>query len=119
MFTYNKAEVLGNLGADPLIRTFQNGGRVCKFPVATSNSWKDTEGKWKEETYWHSIVIFDEHFIKRAEKHLKKGSKVLVEGAMETRKFEKDGQDHYMTEIVLRQYGKGSLILVDGTQSED
>ncbi|WP_322996510.1 single-stranded DNA-binding protein, partial [Castellaniella sp.] len=74
MFTYNKAEVLGSLGADPVIRTFQNGGRVCKFSVATSNRWKDTAGNWKEDTFWHSIVIFDEFNIKLAEKYLKKGS---------------------------------------------
>lgn len=119
MYTYNKAEVLGNIGADPEIRSFQSGGRVCSLRVATTNSWKDKAGDWQKETHWHSVVIFDEHFIKVAEKHLSKGSKVLVAGSLENRKYEKNGTEHSVTEIVLRPYGGGSLTLIDSKRAED
>lgn len=114
MFSLNRAEIIGNLGGKPEIRTFQNGGRVASFRVATNTSYKDRDGNWKDIEQWHSVVVFDDHLIKRVEKRLKTGTKVNVSGAMETREYEKDGQTHRVTEIVLRPYGKGDIILLDG-----
>ncbi len=114
----NKVILVGNLGRDPEVRTFQNGGKVCNLRIATSESWKDREsGERKERTEWHSVAIFSESIADRAEKYLKKGSKVYIEGQLETRKYEQDGQDRYSTEVVIRPY-RGELTFLDGKPSE-
>ncbi len=111
----NKVILVGNLGRDPEVRTFQNGGKVCNLRIATSETWRDrTTGERKEKTEWHSVAIFSEPLAKIAEQYLKKGSKVYIEGQLETRKWQdQSGQDRYSTEIVLRPY-KGELTLLDG-----
>ncbi|MGQ3671810.1 single-stranded DNA-binding protein [Xanthobacter sp. TB0136] len=112
----NKCILVGNLGRDPEIRTFQNGNKVCNLSVATSESWKDkNSGEWRDRTEWHRVVVFNETMIGRAERSLRKGSKVYVEGQLETRKFESNGREQYTTEIVLRPY-RGELTLLDGKQ---
>jgi len=113
----NKVIIVGNLGADPDIRTMQqSGGKVCNLSVATSESWKDkNSGEWKDRTEWHRVVIFNEALIGRAERGFKKGTKVYVEGQLETRKYtDKNGQEKYTTEIVLRPY-RGELTSLDKT----
>ena len=108
----NKASLIGNLGRDPEIRTTRDGLKIANFSIATTESWKDkNSGEKKERTNWHNIVIFNEPIAKVAEQYLKKGSKVYIEGSIETRKYEKDGQDRYTTEIVLRPFN-GQLILL-------
>ena len=111
----NKAEIIGHLGKDPEIRSFQNGGRAAHLTVATNESWKDkTTGERKERTEWHRVSIMSEGLVTVAEKYLKKGAKVYIEGKLETRKWaDKDGQERYTTEIVLRPYS-GELIMLDG-----
>lgn len=109
----NKVILLGRLGKDPEVRNFQNGGRVVNLRLATSERYKDREGNMQERTEWHSVAIFNEKLGEIAERYLKKGSEVYLEGQIETRKFEKDGQERYATEIVLRQY-RGELALVGG-----
>ncbi len=111
----NKVIIIGNLGKDPEVRAFQNGGRVCNFSVATSESWKDkASGEKKERTEWHRISILNDALVGIAEKYLKKGSKVYLEGQLETRKYtDKDGAEKYTTEVVLRPY-RGELTLLDG-----
>ena len=111
----NKVILVGNLGRDPEVRTFQNGGKVCNLRIATSENWKDRNtGERKEKTEWHSVAIFSEPLARIAEQYLKKGSKVYIEGALETRKWQdQSGQDRYTTEIVLRPY-RGELTLLDG-----
>jgi len=110
----NKVILVGNLGRDPEIRTFQNGGRVANITVATSESWKDkSSGERKEKTEWHRVVIFSEPLVGIAERYLKKGSKVFIEGQLETRKWQdQSGQDKYSTEVVLRPY-RGELTMLD------
>ncbi|WP_018264001.1 single-stranded DNA-binding protein [Methylobacterium sp. WSM2598] len=109
----NKATLLGNLGKDPESRTFQNGGKSVSFTLATNETWKDKNtGERQEKTQWHNIVITNEQLGGIAERFLKKGSKVYIEGAIETRKYEKAGQDVYITEIVLKPY-HGELTLLD------
>jgi single-strand DNA-binding protein len=110
----NKATVIGYLGKDPEIRNFQNGGRAANFSIATSESWKDKEsGERKERTEWHRVSILSDGLVTVAEKYLAKGSKVCVEGRLETRKWtDRDGIERYTTEIVLRPYS-GELILLD------
>ncbi|MGE4371845.1 MAG: single-stranded DNA-binding protein [Xanthobacter sp.] len=109
----NKVILIGNLGRDPEVRSFNNGGRVCNLSVATSESWKDkASGEWRDRTEWHRVVVFNENLIGRAERSLRKGSKVYVEGQLETRKFERDGREQYTTEVVLRPY-RGELTLLD------
>lgn len=119
MYTMNRAELIGHLGADPSIHTFQNGTRVCKFSVATKSSWKDKDGNWKNDTQWHAIVIYDKYYIGLAEKYLVKGSKAFVSGVMEYRDYEKHGQKHTVAEIVLRPYGGGTIKLLDSRADED
>ena len=111
----NKVILVGNLGADPEVRTFQNGGKVCNLRIATSETWKDrTTGERKERTEWHSVAIFSEPLARIAEQYLRKGSKVYLEGQLETRKWQdQSGQDRYSTEVVLRPYS-GQLTLLDG-----
>ena len=110
----NKVILIGNLGRDPEVRTFQNGGKVCNFSIATSETWKDKNtGERQERTNWHNIAIFNEPLGQIAEQYLKKGSKVYVEGQLETRKWQDQaGNDRYTTEVVLRQY-KGELTILD------
>ena len=111
----NKVILIGNLGKDPEVRSMQNGGKVCNLSVATSESWKDKmSGERKERTEWHRVVIFNENLINIAERYLKKGSKVYLEGQIETRKWsDQSGVEKYSTEIVLRQF-RGELTLLDG-----
>jgi len=109
----NKVILIGNLGRDPEVRSFPNGGRVANFSVATSENWKDkTSGERRERTEWHRISITNDALVGIAEKYLKKGSKVYLEGQLETRKYEKDGRDVYTTEVVLRPYN-GNLTMLD------
>ncbi len=110
----NKVIIVGNLGKDPEIRSFQNGGRVASFSVATSESWKDkTSGERKEKTEWHRVSILNENLVGIAERYLKKGAKVYIEGQLETRKWtNKEGQEQYTTEVVLRPY-RGELTMLD------
>lgn len=109
----NKVILVGRLGKDPEVRNFQNGGRVVNLRLATSERYKDREGNQQERTEWHSVAIFNEKLGEIAEKYLKKGSEVYIEGQLETRKFEKDGQERYATEIVLRQF-RGEIALLGG-----
>ena len=102
----NKVILIGNLGQDPEVRTFGNGGKVCNLRIATSETWRDkTTGERKERTEWHSVAIFNEPLVRVAEQYLKKGAKVYVEGQLETRKWQdQSGQDRYATEVVLRPF---------------
>ncbi|MDB5374521.1 MAG: Single-strand binding protein [Belnapia sp.] len=110
----NKVILVGNLGRDPEARNMQNGGKVVSFSIATSETWNDkASGERKEKTQWHRIAIFNEKLGEIAEKYLKKGSKVYLEGSIETRKYtDKDGQERETTEIVLGRF-KGELTLLD------
>jgi single-strand DNA-binding protein len=109
----NKVIIVGNLGRDPEVRTFQNGGKVCNLRIATSENWKDRNtGERRERTEWHSVAIFSEPLARIAEQYLRKGSKVYIEGQLETRKWQdQSGQDRYTTEVVLRPY-RGELTLL-------
>jgi single-strand DNA-binding protein len=111
----NKVILVGNLGRDPEVRTFQNGGKVCNLRIATSERWKDrATGENREKTEWHSVAIFSEPLARTAEQYLRKGSKVYIEGALETRKWQdQSGQDRYTTEVVLRPYS-GTMVMLDG-----
>ncbi len=111
----NKVILIGNLGRDPEIRTFQNGGKVCNLAVATSENWKDKQsGERKERTEWHRVAIFNEGLVRIAEQYLRKGSKVYLEGQLETRKWtDQQGIEKYTTEITLRPY-RGELTMLDG-----
>ncbi|MEQ5868736.1 single-stranded DNA-binding protein [Sagittula sp. NFXS13] len=111
----NKVIIVGNLGRDPEVRSFQNGGKVCNLRVATSETWKDRNtGERREKTEWHSVAIFQEGLVRVAEQYLRKGSKVYIEGQLQTRKWQdQSGQDRYSTEIVLQGFG-GNLTMLDG-----
>ena len=111
----NKVILIGNLGADPEVRTFQNGGKVCNLRIATSESWKDKNtGERKEKTEWHSVSIMQEGLVGVAERYLKKGSKVYIEGKLQTRKWQdQSGADRYSTEVVLQGLG-GVMTMLDG-----
>lgn len=111
----NKVILIGNLGRDPEVRSFPNGGKVCNLRIATSENWKDRNtGERREKTEWHSVAIFSEPLARIAEQYLRKGSKVYIEGQLETRKWQdQSGQDRYSTEVVLRPY-RGELTLLDG-----
>ena len=110
----NKVILIGNLGADPEIRRTQDGRPVANLRLATSESWKDkTTGERKEKTEWHRVVIFNENLCRIAEQYLKKGSKVFIEGALQTRKWQdQSGQERYSTEVVLQGF-RGELTLLD------
>ena len=113
----NKAIILGRLGKDPEVRNFQNGGKVVSLRVATSERYKDREGAMQERTEWHAVSIFNEKLGEIAEKYLRKGSEVYLEGQIETRKWtDKDGVEKYSTEIVLRQF-RGEVSLIGGRAS--
>ena len=111
----NKVILIGNLGRDPEIRSFPNGGKVANLRIATSEQWKDRQtGERREKTEWHSVAIFSEGLVNVVERFLKKGSKVYIEGQLETRKWQdQSGADRYSTEIVLRGFG-GTLQMLDG-----
>jgi len=111
----NKVIIVGNLGRDPESRTFQNGGKVVNLRIATSDSWKDRNtGERKESTEWHSVAIFNEGLANVAERYLRKGSKVYIEGALKTRKWQdQSGNDRYSTEIVLQGFNS-VLTMLDG-----
>mgnify|MGYP000206317816 CR=1 FL=1 len=111
----NKVMLIGNLGRDPEVRSFQNGGKVCNLRIATSETWKDRNtGERREKTEWHSVAIFSEGLVRVCEQYLRKGSKVFVEGQLQTRKWQdQNGQDRYSTEIVLQGIG-GTLTMLDG-----
>lgn len=111
----NKVILLGNLGKDPEVRTMQNGSKVCNLRIATSETWKDKQsGERQERTQWHQVVIFNENLIGIAERFLKKGSTVYLEGQLETRKWtDQSGAEKYSTEVVLRQF-RGELTLLGG-----
>ncbi|WP_296722299.1 single-stranded DNA-binding protein [Erythrobacter sp.] len=113
----NKVMLIGNLGADPEIRSFQNGGKVANLRIATSETWKDRQtGERKEKTEWHTVAIFSEGLVGVVERYLKKGSKVFVEGKLQTRKWQdQSGADRYSTEIVIQGLG-GTLTMLDGAQ---
>ena len=110
----NKVIILGNLGRDPEVRTFQNGGKVCNLRIATSETWKDKNtGERREKTEWHSVAIFSEGLVRVAEQYLKKGSKVYLEGKLQTRKWQdQSGNDRYSTEVVLQGFD-ASLVMLD------
>jgi single-strand DNA-binding protein len=118
MASLNKVMLIGNLGADPEIRSFQNGGKVANLRLATSESWKDkSTGEKRERTEWHTVAIFNDGLVGVVERFLKKGSKVYIEGQLQTRKWQdKDGADRYSTEVVLQGFG-GTLVMLDGAKS--
>ena len=109
----NKVILVGNLGNDPESKSFANGGEVVNLSVATSESWKDRDGNKQERTEWHRVVIFNENLGKVAKSYLRKGSKVYLEGQLQTRKWQDNsGQDKYSTEVVLQRF-RGELVLLD------
>lgn len=120
MASVNKVILIGNLGRDPEIRTMQNGGKVCNMTVATSESWKDkASGERKERTEWNRVVVFNERLSEVAEKYLRKGSRVYIEGALQTREWtDKDGAKRYTTEVVVQQF-RGELVLLDSKRDGD
>lgn len=115
MAGFNKVIICGRLGQDPEVRQFPNGGKVVNLRIATSETWKDKNtGERKERTEWHSVAIFNEPVAKIAEQYLRKGSEVLVEGQLETRKWQdQSGNDRYSTEVVIRPFG-GGINLIGG-----
>ncbi|MBC8408242.1 MAG: single-stranded DNA-binding protein [Rhodobacteraceae bacterium] len=116
----NKVMIIGNLGADPEVRTFQNGNKVCNLRIATSDNWRDkSTGERREKTEWHSVSVFSEGLVKVCEQYLKKGSKVFVEGSLQTRKWQdQSGADRYSTEVVLQGFG-GTLTMLDGRNNSN
>ena len=109
----NKVILVGNLGQDPESRTFSNGGEVVNLRIATSENWKDRDGNRQERTEWHSVAIFNENLGRVAKNYLRKGSKVYIEGQLQTRKWQdQNGNDRYTTEIVLQKF-RGELVLLD------
>ena len=112
----NKVILVGNLGADPESRSFANGGEVVNLRVATSETWKDRDGNRQEKTEWHTVAIFNENLGRVAKSYLKKGSKVYLEGQLQTRKWQdQSGNDRYSTEIVLQKF-RGELVLLDARE---
>jgi len=116
----NKVILIGNLGNDPDIRSMQDGRKVANLSIATSESWRDkNSGERREKTEWHRVVVFSDGLIRVIEQYLRKGSKVYVEGALQTRKWtDQSGQDKYTTEVVLQNYG-GTLTMLDGRSGGD
>ena len=111
----NKVILVGNLGVDPEVRTFQNGGQVCNLRIATSENWRDKQtGERRERTEWHNVVLKSDGLVNVAQRYLKKGSKVYIEGQLQTRKWQdKEGQDRYTTEVVVGGFN-GTLTMLDG-----
>src|ERR1700755_2712680 len=116
----NKVILVGNLGADPEVRTLPSGNKVVNLSVATSDNWRDKNtGERKEKTEWHRVVIFSEGLAKVAEQYLRKGSKVYLEGQLQTRKWtDQQGQERYTTEVVLQRF-RGELVLLGGRGGDD
>ncbi len=116
----NKVTLVGNLGKDPEVRNTQAGTKICNLTIATSETWNDrTSGERKERTEWHRVVIFNERLADVAEKYLRKGRKVYIEGALETRKYtDQAGVEKYTTEVVLKNF-RGELVLLDSNRGED
>jgi single-strand DNA-binding protein len=117
MSSVNKVILVGNLGRDPEVRAMQNGDKVCNLSVATAERWKDkNSGEQKEKTEWHRVVLFDQKIIEVAEKYLSKGSKVYLEGQLQTRKWtDQSGVEKFSTEVVLQRF-RGELVMLDGRQ---
>ena len=112
----NKVILVGNLGADPETRSLNNGGEVVNMRVATSEQWKDRDGNRQERTEWHNVVIFNENLGRVAKNYLRKGSKVYLEGQLQTRKWtDQSGNDRYTTEVVLQRF-RGELVLLDSRE---
>ncbi len=112
MSSLNKVTLIGRLGKDPEVRNLQNGGKVVNFSLATSEKWKDRDGNQKEKTEWHSVAIFNEHLAGVAERYLRKGSLVYLEGQLQTRKWQdQSGNDRYSTEVVLPAY-RGAIVML-------
>lgn len=113
----NKVIIVGNLGADPEVKSFQNGGRICNLRIATSEDWKDrTTGEKKERTEWHQVVLSTDGLVGVAERYLKKGAKVYIEGQLQTRKWQDaSGNDRYSTEIRVGGFD-GKLVMLDGAR---
>lgn len=110
----NKVILIGNLGADPDVRSMPSGDELVNLSIATSESWKDKDGQKQERTQWHKVVIFNSGLVKVAKSYLKKGAKVYIEGQLETRKWDdKEGKTQYTTEVVLRPF-RGELTMLDG-----
>jgi len=111
----NKVIILGNLGADPEVRTFNNGGKVCNLRIATTENWRDKNtGEKREKTEWHSVAIFSEGLVRVAEQYLRKGSSVYIEGKLQTRKWQdQSGNDRYSTEVVLQGFDS-KLVMLGG-----
>ena len=111
----NKVILVGNVGNDPEIRSFNNGGKVANFSLATSDSWRDKQsGERREKTEWHRVAVFNDGLVGVIERYVKKGSKLYIEGALQTRKWtDRDGNEKYTTEVVLQGYG-GNLTMLDG-----
>jgi single-strand DNA-binding protein len=110
----NKVILVGNLGKDPEIRTLPSGDKIANLSVATSETWRDrNSGERKERTEWHRVVIFNDNLVKVAESYLRKGSKVYIEGSLQTRKYEQGGVERYSTEIALQKF-RGELTMLDG-----
>ncbi|MDP7152353.1 MAG: single-stranded DNA-binding protein [Paracoccaceae bacterium] len=111
----NKVILIGNLGRDPEVRSFQNGGKVCNLRIATSETWKDRNtGERREKTEWHSVAVFSDGLVRVCEQYLRKGSKVYIEGKLQTRKWQdQSGADRYSTEVVLQGFD-ATLVMLDG-----
>jgi single-strand DNA-binding protein len=119
MSSLNKVSLIGNLGRDPEVRSFQNGGKVCNLRIATSENWKDRNtGERREKTEWHSVAIFSEGLVRVAEQYLRKGSKIYLEGKLQTRKWQdQSGNDRYSTEVVLQGFD-AKLVMLDTRQGD-
>ena len=115
----NRCEFIGNLGRDPEVKSFQNGGRVCSLNLAVTEKWKSRDGERKERTEWVSVQIFIDGLVGIAERYLRKGSRIYVAGKMQTRKWQdREGQNRYSTEIVLQGFD-AQLVLLDGKRDRD
>lgn len=119
MASVNKVTLVGNLGRDPEVRSTQDGVKIVSLNLATSETWKDkASGERKEKTEWHRVVIFNERLAETAEKFLRKGSKIYLEGSLSTRKWtDKDGVEKYTTEVVIGKF-RGELVMLDGPKRE-
>jgi single-strand DNA-binding protein len=119
MSSLNKVTLIGNLGRDPEIRTTQDGTKVANLSVATSENWRDkTSGERREKTEWHRVVVFNDRLVDVIEKYLKKGAKLYLEGALQTRKWtDQSGAEKYTTEIVLQKY-RGEIVMLDGKSGD-
>ena len=116
----NKVTLVGNLGKDPEVRTTQDGTKIVSFSLATSETWNDrASGERKERTEWHRVVVFNDRIAEVAEKYLRKGRKVYVEGSLQTRKWtDQSGQERYSTEVVIGRF-RGELVLIDSNRGEE